>query len=430
MQKAFKYFIVGNSVGAVAAIEALREVDKDGSVGLVSSEPGPPYCRPLISYFLAGEMPEEQLTFRPLSFYESNGVEAFLGLKAEGLDLQSKTLHLQDGSALSWEKLLLATGGAPIVPPLKGLEAKGIFTFTALEDARGIKERLPQVSRAVVLGGGLIGLKAAEALAKRGVKAQVIELADRILSPALDATASCLVSSALEKRGIEIILGHTIKEVMSNQKSQEVEGVLLDDGRHLPCQMLIVAIGVKPNVELVKESPLKTKRGIIVDKHMRTSHPDVFACGDVAESYDFILNDFRPLPLWPNAYTGGRCAGFTMAGHPTEHTWATNMNSVDFFDYCAISAGFIEAPSPENGFETLSRVDEDKGHYRKLILKGSRVVGMLMAGEVDRAGIFLGLMRDKVDISSFKDKLLSSNFGLIYLPREVREAKFKVTGNR
>ncbi len=416
----YKYLIIGNSAGGVGAMEAIREIDKDGSLAVISDEEHHVYGRPLISYYLADEIDYDKIFYRPLDFYEKKGIDPILGRKALKIDFDQRSVALDDGSHIGFEKLLLATGGEPFVPPIKGLEDHEFFNFITLNDSVKIRERLARknIETAVVLGGGLIGLKAAEALTQRGVHVKVVELADRVLSPVLDEQGSAIIQRVMEEERVEVITGHTIAEVTGQGTS--VNCVILDNGEKIDCGLLIVAIGVRPRVELARDTQIQVRRGIVVDKLMQTSVPGVYACGDCAEVYDFITDGFRLTPLWPTAHVGGRVAGANMAGVEKEYVWGTGMNAVDFFGFPVISAGLINPPDGEE-MEILTRLDEDARTYRKFLIRDQRIAGMVFVNQVDRAGVALGLMREKTDITPFKDKLLRDDFGVIYLPRQIRE---------
>lgn len=416
----YKYLIVGNSAGGVGAMEAIREMDKDGSLAVISDEEHHVYGRPLISYYLADEIEYDRIFYRPLDFYEKKGIDPILGKKVLKIDFDQRSVALDDGSDIGFEKLLLATGGEPFVPAIKGLEDHEFFNFITLNDSVKIRERLARknIDTAVVLGGGLIGLKAAEALTQRGIQVKVVELADRVLSPVLDEQGSAIIQSVMEEEGVEVITGHTIAEVTGQGTS--VNSVILDSGEKIDCGLLIVAIGVRPRVELARDTQIQVRRGIVVDKRMQTSVPGIYACGDCAEVYDFITDGFRLTPLWPTAHVGGRVAGSNMAGVEKEYVWGTGMNAVDFFGFPVISAGLISRPDGEE-MEVLTRLDQDARAYRKFLIRDRRIAGMVFVNQVDRAGVALGLMREKTDITSFKDKLLRDDFGAIYLPRELRE---------
>jgi len=415
----YKYLIVGNSSGGIGAIEAIRKVDNEGTIAVISDEKFHTYSRPLISYFLADEITYDRVFYRRSDFYEKKKVVPILGKKAIKIDFENKAVMLEDKSQIGFDKLLIATGGEPFVPKIAGMDIYDYFTFTTLNDALKLKDKLEneEVKSVVILGGGLIGLKAAEGIYAKGVEITVVELANRILSPVLDETAAGLIQKVIEQKGIKVMTNHTISEIVG--ENGKVKGVLLDKGERIDCDIVIIAIGVRPRVDLVKDTPIKINRGIVVDKNMRTTVPDIYACGDCAEVYDFILDNYRLTPLWPTAHVGGRIAGFNMAGVEKEYVWGTGMNSVDFFGFPVISAGFINSPEGQE-MEVMIKHEPERMIYKKFLIKDNRIVGMIFVNEVDRAGVILGLMRDKTDISPFKDEILLEDFGQIHIPENLR----------
>jgi len=230
----------------------------------------------------------------------------------------------------------------------------------------------------------------------------------------LDEEASALEEAAMSQAGIEIITGCTADEITSD-KNNAVDGVRLGDGRAIPCQMVVIAIGVKPRTELVKDTGIEVNRGIVVDEKMATSAADVYACGDVAESYDFVYDQNRLTPIWPNAYTGGRVAGFNMAGETARYGGGTSMNTMKYFGVDIVSAG-ITVP-PDGSYKTI--INRGNGVYRKVIIKNGCVAGLLFTGDIEKSGIILGLMRDRVDVSDYADILVEEGFGLACLPDEI-----------
>ena len=413
-----KYLIIGNSAGGIGAAEAIREVDEVGTIAIISDESYPVYSRPLISEYLAERCPLERMLFRPPGFYEQNGIKAMLSQKVVRLNTKEHTVKLGDGRKIAWEKLLLATGGSPIVPRVEGIGLGGVFTFTTLDDAKAIDGFLNQYPkrtvRAIVIGGGLIGVSVTEALVKRGVEVTIIEMKERILNTILDEEASALEETALKQAGVEIITGHTVSRVGS-YLSGEATGVTLDDGRPLPCEMVVVAIGVQPRTELAAEAGIKINRGVFVDQHMTTSHPRVYACGDAAEAYDFVYGENRLTPIWPNAYFGGRVAGFNMAGVPTEYPGGTAMNSLKYFGVNMVSAGMVIPP--DGSHEVISRKHDRV--YKKIVLKDGLIFGMVFSGDIEKSGIIYNLMKDRVNVESFKQALIADDFGLVSLPEEI-----------
>jgi NAD(P)H-nitrite reductase large subunit len=415
--KKARYLIIGNSAGGIGAAEAIRQVDKAGAITIVSDEPYPAYSRPLISEYLAEKCPLERMLFRPPDFYKENNIRAILGQKVTGLNIDKHNIRLEDGGIITWEKLLLAMGGLPIIPKIGGIGLKGVFTFTTLDDAKTIDDFLSHYGRkvrAVVIGGGLIGVSAAEALVKRGVEVTIVEMKERILNTILDEEASTMGETSLKGAGVEIISGHTVGKVGSYSPG-EATGVILDDGRPVPCEVVIVAIGVQPRTELVSSTEIEINRGIVVDRHMATSRPDVYACGDVAEAYDFIYEENRLTPIWPNAYIGGRIAGFNMANVPTEYQGGTVINSIRYFGLNIVSAGMVTPP--DDSYEIISERHEDI--YRKVVLKEGRIAGLVFAGDIEKSGIIYNLMKERINVEAFKQVLVADDFGLASLPEEI-----------
>jgi len=419
-----KYLIIGNSAGGIGAAEAIREIDDEGAITIISDEPYHAYSRPLVSEHLANGYSIEKMLYRPPDFYEKNNIRAYLGGKVAEVDFNKHTVRLEGGKMLAWQKLLLATGGMPIIPDIEGIGLKGVFTFNRLDDARAIDEFLNQYHkkvRAVVIGGGLIGVSVTEALVERGAEVTIIEMKERVLNTILDEEASALEEKALLQAGVEIITGHVAGRIESYWPDQ-VTGVSLDDGRSLPCEMVILAIGVQPRLELVTDSDIKVNRGIIVDRHMATSVPDVYACGDAAEAYDFVYGENRLTPVWPNAYTGGRIAGLNMAGVADEYQGGTAMNAVKYFGVSIVSAGMVSPP--DDSYETVSKRHDDI--YRQIILKDGLIVGMVFAGDIEKSGIVYHLMKDRVDVSGFKEVLVADDFGLAFLPEEIWQSRLAI----
>jgi NAD(P)H-nitrite reductase large subunit len=417
-----KYLIIGNSAGAVGAAEAIRGVDKAGTITIISDEPYPAYSRPLISDYLADELSLDKMLFRPPDFYETNNIRALLGEKAVRLNFDRHFVELADGRILTWEKLLLATGGSPIVPRMEGVSRQGVFTFTTLDDAKAIDKFLNQYPaikvRAVVVGGGLIGISVTEALVKRGVEVTIVEMKERILNTILDKEASALEENAMRRAGVNIITGHTVSKI-GGYLPVRVAGVNLDDNRSIPCEMVVIAIGVQPRIELVADSGIDVNHGIVVDRNMATSRPDVYACGDVAEAYDFIYGENRLNAIWPNAYMGGRIAGLNMAGIPVEYQGGAAVNSIKYFGVSIVSAGMVFPP--DDSYEIVGRKQDDV--CKKVILKDGLIVGLVFTGDIERSGIVYNLMKDRVNVDSFKEALVADDFGFVSLPEEIWRAK-------
>ncbi len=379
----------------------------------------PTYSRPMIGEYLTGEAPLPKIQYRSDQFWHENHVHAFTGRKALRIDFLEKYVELNEGERITFERLLLATGSQPVYPPIEGVTTKGVFAFTTLADADAVKTRIGAVKAAVVIGGGLIGVCAAEALTKRGVEVTIVELQDRILSLLLDATASDILRNAIQGREVKIVTGHTVERI-EQQEDGAVCGAILDSGERLPCDMVVLAIGVRPRTELVLNTGVTVNRGIVVDRFMRTTLPDVYACGDVAEAYDLCFEGDRVLPQWPVAHMSGRVAGFNMAGEKREYPGGVVMSALKYFDTPIVAAGRT-SPEASDEYEVLVAHDPAKALYKKAVLKNGVLQGFIMVGAIETAGILFYLLRNGVDVASCKDALLAEGFGLVSLPDSVRK---------
>jgi len=417
-----RYLIIGNSVAGVHCVEAIRGADKEGPITIVSDEEILNYSRPLLSYYLGGRIAEDRLAFRDEAFYQRHTVDLILGKRATGIDTAKKRVTLADKTVLPYDRLLISVGGVPIVPPLDGLRADttGVFTFIQLQEAQRLIDYIEhnEIKEAVVLGAGLIGLKAIEGLLERGLKVTVIELMDRVLANTFDAEASSLIEERLTAHGCTVITGDTIERVKT--RGGKIRQLTLKSGKEIPTSLLIVAVGVRPNLELVKGTLIKADRGIVVDEYMQTSVQAVYAAGDCAQGLDFLSKEHAVIAIWPVAARQGRVAGLNMSGSQTPYLGLFAMNSVQIMDIPTISFGMTTPPEGE-GYEVLRNLDRARNYYKKIILRNDRVVGAILLNAIERAGVYGMLIREGIDVKEFKDQLLNDAFGLLVLPKEFRK---------
>lgn len=420
------YVIIGNSVAAIGAVRGIRKVDAEGNITVISRENHTAYGRPLISYLLGGMVEEKRMPYLPADFYEKNGVNLLLGSEVVAVEPGASRVKLAGGETIPYDKLLVATGGDPFVPPIEGMGGKEkVFTFTTWDDAAKLKGLAKDIERVVVIGGGLIGLKAAEGLYALGKQITIVELADRILSAAFDRTAGRIVAKKMKANGIEVLTEDTVVRI--DGEGAEITGVTLKSGDFIPCDTVIVAIGVRPAATFLKGSGIEVNRGVVVADTMETSVPGVYAAGDVAEARDFFSGNKNPMPIWPDAYIQGDVAGIHMAGGTQEYVGGLAMNSIELFKVPTISMG-ITNPEAGDRYEVLTYQDLENYQYRKIVLENGILVGAVMVSNVDRAGIFAGLIRDKVAVAPFKEHLLAPDFGFVHLPKEIRNQLFAPQG--
>ncbi len=413
-----KYVIIGASAAGIGAVEAIREVDQQGSITVISDEQCTYYSRPMISEFVSGKADVNKMKCRNDDFWSQNKAEAKTGKKAVAINTAEKTVTLEDGEKVAYEKLLLATGGKPFVPKMEGQEKDGVFTFTTLSEAQRLAEKINRIGAksAIVIGAGLIGISVTDALIKLGLKVTVVELQEKILSLLLDAKASDIVEAAIRKAGVNFATGQSVQKIVGRPENDgAVGGVILTKGNQIQCDIVIVAIGVIPRTELVTGTAVKTNRGIVVDNYMQTNVPDVYASGDVAEAFDYIINQNRLLPLWPLAVLEGKTAGYNMTGKKTVYEGGTNMSSLKYFGVPIVSIGLAN-PKEDPTLEILVKEDAANGVYKKIVLKDNVIVGLTMVNAIERSGILYNLLKNRVNVKDFKQDLLKDDFSLAFLP--------------
>ncbi|HHY81844.1 MAG TPA: NAD(P)/FAD-dependent oxidoreductase [Clostridiales bacterium] len=400
-----KYVIIGNSAAAVGAVEAIRKNDKEGRIVIVSNENYHVYSRPLISYLLLGKTNEEKMKYRNDDFYRENRCELKLNKTAQRLDIKQKQVIFEDGDAESYDKLLIATGSSPFIPPVQGLDkVKSMYTFTTLDDAKALDNALSENSKVLIVGAGLIGLKCAEGISKKKVEISCIDLSYKVLSSILDDEGSEIIKRHLQDNKIRLYLKRHIIEFKENI-------AMLDDGTEIPFDVLVMAVGVRPNISLVKDAGGRTNRGIIIDERCQTSIPDVYAAGDCCESMDISSGEAKVMALLPNAYMQGECAGMNMSGLDFVFDKAIPMNAIGLFGKHIITAGTY---SGDVYFET------DGKNYKKLFYSDNKLNGFILIGDVAKAGIYTALIREKTPLDTLNFELICKTPGLMAFSKRAR----------
>ncbi len=412
------YVIVGGSAAGINAIEAIRSVDKEGRITLISDEKFPLYSRCLITYFIAGKLAEDKLKYRSSDFYEKQRVNALLGVRAERLLPEERKLILDNGKELTYDKLLIATGASPKMLEVPGSDKQGILGLRTYRDAQLINDRLDKVNRVSILGGGLIGLRAAYSLHARNKEVKVIVKSNQVLSQILDRGAANLIRKKIEGKGIQVMTGLAAVEFLGGK---EVTGLVLDDGRRLECELVIVGKGVSPNLKLVKDTGIKTEYGIIVDDYLQTNLPNIYTAGDVTQAKDLITGQSTINALWPCAVAQGRVAGLNMVGKKLKYDGSLAMNSVEFFGLPVVSMGITRPKEKE--YEQLVKEDEKNFVYKKVVLRENKLQGMILVNRIEQAGVMGILMRKKVDVSPIKAMLLEDRFDFAKILPIIKEGK-------
>ncbi len=423
-----EYVIVGNSAAAVGSIESIRRIDQNSNLTVVSNEPEHVYSRPLIAHYLAGDVEEDRMPYRPEDFYNKHRVKLMLERTVTEVDSLAEQVCLEDGSKLNYDRLLLTTGSRVNVPPIAGCDDyEGVGIFQTYEDVRQILERLKKGNRAVVIGAGLIGLRAAYGLQEAGAEVTLIELLPRIASRVLDQKGSEMVKKSLEEGGINVITSCAVQEITGN-KTAGVTGVTLKNGEKIACNIVIIATGVAPNTTLAENTLIEINMGIVVNPYFQTSFSNIFAAGDVAETHDIPRQSSMVNANWPNAYEQGRYAGLCMAGDMKRYPGSVGMNSVSFFNMPVISMGLFDPESEGlKGTETKERISEKNNLYQKLVFKDNRLKGAILIGDISYAGAINDLIREQNLVGIIKDSFLEEKYQLYDYLRKKREADVEGT---
>jgi len=400
-----KQVIIGCGPAGIAAAETIRSISRADQIAIISDEGKPLYSRCLIPYRLtvSGGI---DISYREEYFFEKLKIVPLLGRKAVRISSAPRAVYLDDGQEIGFERLLIATGGRPRKPDIPGLDKDGVIGFRTTSDCAKICGFLPSAKTAAVLGGGCIGLQVASGLMSAGVKVTIIIKSAHLLSQVADETAGGIYAGIFSNNGAEVVTG---SEISSIEGGRRVERVRLESGREIECQLLVIAKGVSPNIEIAREAGIGCGDGIMVNANMMTDVDGMYAAGDVAETVDAATGRRTVNALWPCASEQGRIAGSNMAGVPKEYESSLRMNAVEFFGLPMISVGSVKPPDARH--EVFCFRDEGKNIYRKLVFNKDILIGLIMIGEIDNAGVLTSLIRKRAGLGRVKDELIAGRTG-------------------
>ena len=390
------YLVVGNGIAGTTASENIRKQDKQGSITIVTEEDVPFYYRIRLNEYLSGDMTEEELIGKGEEWYRGHNITLKLNTRVSGAVPGEKILFTTDNERIGYDRLLLATGSHSFIPPIKGSDKKGVFALRSVRDARDISSWAVEVEDIVLIGGGLLGLEAGNALRRLGKKVTVVEFFPRLLPRQLDVDGAGRLQKIMEGMGFSFRLGAKTEAIAG---ADGVVGVQLEGGETLPARMVIISAGVRPNMELAKDLGLEHDKGIKVNERLLTSSPHIYAAGDVAEYHGM------PYGIWPAAMEQGKIAGTNMAGGDTVYQGTTMANTLKVVGVDLASAGNIDA---DNSLE--SKVVTDDTVYKKVVLEKDRIVGCIMLGNTKGFSRITKAMEEKLDVSGVKDDILSDHF--------------------
>ncbi len=365
--------IVGNGMAGHRLVEALLARPERPAITVIGAETAPAYNRILLSPLLAGEMERDALTLRDADWYAEQGIELVLGERVESIDRAARRLTTDAGRQLDYDRLVLATGSTPARPPVPGLELPGVHVFRDLHDADALARAAEAGRNAVVIGGGLLGLEAAEGLRKRGMQVSLLQREDRLMNRQLDLTAARLLESELRGRGLDIHTDAQLERLEANAEGQ-VCAALLADGTRLAADCVVVAIGIVPQAELGRMAELEVNRGVIVDEWLTTSDPAIYALGECCEHRGNLYGLVEPIWRQVEVLADRLCTDERVEGYVEQPT-ATKLK------VSGISLYAFGPTEPEPEHEVLSYRDPQQGDYRRLLLRDGRLEGAVLYGD-------------------------------------------------
>ena len=406
-----QHVIVGAGPAGVVAAETLRKGDRAADIVLIGDEPEPPYSRMAIPYVLEGMIEEGGTHLRKSDgHYEGHGIQYRQG-RAESVAPADGTLTLAGGEKVSYDRLLLSTGATPLSPPVPGLDLPGVYNCWTLADCRRIAALLNVDANVVLIGAGFIGCIIMEALAKRCGTLAVVEMEDRMVSRMMDATAGGMLQRWCETKNIRVLTSARVTGIEAQEGTAGDKAVVLDSGERLDAHLVVMAVGVAPNVGFLEGSGIETDHGVLVDQHLETSAKGVFAAGDVAQGLDFSTGEYSVHAIQPTATEHGRIAALNMLGRRADYKGSLNMNVLATVGLVSSSFGSWDGVGGDSGVA----VDEDGFKYLRLEFDGEHLVGALGLGLTDHVGVIRGLIQNKTALADWKEKLLEN-------PHRVMEA--------
>ena len=395
-----QHVIIGAGPAGVIAAETLRKTDPSCSIKLIGDETEPPYSRMALPYYLIDNIGEDGTYLRKSdTHYADQGIEVIQG-RAASVDPDSHTLQLESGATVNFDKLLIATGSHPIRPPIPGLDSPGVHSCWTLEDGRNIAQNASKGSDVILMGAGFIGCIILEALAERGVNLTVIEMEDRMVPRMMNQTAGNLIKQWCLDKGVNVLTSTRVEAIEQDAGRLSVK---LDNGEQLGADVVISATGVRANTGFLEGSGIETGFGVLVNDRLQSSHPDVYAAGDVCQGRDFSTGEFSVQAIQPTAADHGRIAALNMCGRDTRHQGSVNMNVLDTMGLVSTSYGLWMGVE---GGESAELVDAEGYRYISLQFQDDVLVGAQALGLTNHVGVLRGLIQTKLKLGKWKDHLL------------------------
>lgn len=417
-----RHLIIGSSAAGISAARTIRKLDPAAEITIISKDETI-YSRCLLHHFISGARSEDRLAFIPADFMVKKQIDWKKGQEVVRVIAAEKLVETKKGEKYSYDKLLIATGSRAFLPPIAGLrQGKQVYTLRDLQDAKKIKEMSKDKQQIAIIGAGLIGIDLATSLKTSANQVAVIELAPHILPLQLDQQAAANYEKLFNSQGIEIYTNNSVNEVILDQHDNVVE-LVLQDGNSLKTDLILVATGVRTNVSLVDGTGVKIDKGILVDEHQESSSKDIYAAGDVCQSYEVFQGEKSLTPIWPVAVKQGETAAYNMVGLEKRLTDNfASKNSMRFAGLSTISYGLVEPP--DNSYQIQVRTE--RNCYQKVIYKDGIIYGALIQGELENAGVLGKLIKDKIAVDDYLDNIFTLSYADFFAQQEDASFSYKI----
>lgn len=407
-----RYVIIGASAAGINAAKTLRELDKQSEIVIISKDTDV-YSRCMLHHVISGSRDLEKIAFIDKDFFSKNDIKWIKGIEVKDININEKIVVLANNTVEKYDKLLIASGASSFIPPVKNLrEAKGVYSLRNYEDVLNIEEGIKKSKKAVILGAGLVGIDAAIGLMERGIKLSVVEMGDRILPLQLDQRAADRYQKLFKDRAVDIYTSVKLEEVILKEDGY-VDKVKLSNGASIECDMIVVAAGVRPNIDFIKNTSIKVDKGIVIDKNCRTSEKDIYAAGDVTFT----------APIWPIAVKQGIAAAYNMCGK--ERVFDDNFalrNSMNFLGLETVSLGIVVAPDDSYIVDIL----ETRDVYKKIIYKDGIIYGAILLGDISYCGVLQQLIKNRINISNINKNIFKIDYSDFFNVQKDGQFKYEV----
>jgi NAD(P)H-nitrite reductase large subunit len=401
------YVIIGNGIAGVSAAEAIRQLDSQGSITMIADEAHPPYSRPMISLVLEGSVTPEALAIRDPNFFSDMRIDPVLGSRVQNIDVVEKTVSTEAGKTIRFDKLLIASGADPRPIAAEQCDLDHIFFMRTEAHVRDMLSALDKTRHALVLGGGLVGFKAAYGLLRRGIKVTMLIKSDYPLSMQADEIAGKMILKELLREGLTVKVG--VEVLAFEGRDGRVAVAHTSNGEEIVCELVVVGKGVLPALDFVPREQVEIDLGIMVNAHMETNIVGIFAAGDCAEAFDLSRQCRWVNAIWPEAVQQGRLAGLNMAGRRVAGKGSMGRNVMRIFNMDIMTGGLVTPPE-DQGYEVIAMLDQAGDVYRKLVLKDNRLAGMVMVRHVEQGGVWLAMINSGTPLQVAPERLLEPGF--------------------